>query len=236
MDKLFAGQSRPFVPRYAIIPLLCAVVLNCGIYSSTQFLCANRYHYDFTLAFDRAVPVIPQFVIIYLVCYAFWALNYILISRVGKEHFFKFITADYISRLVCAVFFILLPTTNVRPEIVSDSLSTMLLNFVYTVDMPYNLFPSIHCLVSWFCCIGLRGVKSVPKAYRVFSCIFAILICISTQVTKQHYIVDLIGGIFLAELLYFLSHRVGLYRKVMAVFDKLQNRLFKPVNKDASPS
>lgn len=28
--------------------------------------------------------------------------------------------------------------------------------------------PSIHCLVSWFCYIGIRGRSNIPKAYRGF--------------------------------------------------------------------
>ena len=64
---------------------------------------------------------------------------------------------------------------------------------------PTNLFPSIHCLVSWFCAIGLRGTR-VSTWYKVFSYAFAIAVCISTQLTKQHYIVDVFGGILLAEI------------------------------------
>ena len=67
------------------------------------------------------------------------------------------------------------------------------------MDSPTNLFPSIHCLVSWLCAIGLRGAK-VSNWYKVFSYTFAIAVCVSTQLTKQHYIVDVFGGIALAEI------------------------------------
>lgn len=40
------------------------------------------------------------------------------------------------------------------------------MRFVYAVDAADNLFPSIHCLVSWFCYIGLRGRRDIPVWYR----------------------------------------------------------------------
>ena len=91
------------------------------------------------------------------------------------------------------------PTTLARPEITGTGIWDQMLNLVYTVDPSANLFPSIHCLVSWFCYVGIRGQKKVPLWYQRFSCVFAVLVCISTQVTKQHYIIDLIGGILLGK-------------------------------------
>lgn len=68
-----------------------------------------------------------------------------------------------------------------------------------------RLFSVNHCLVSWFCYIGIRGQKQIPKWYQRFSLVFAILVCVSTQVTKQHYIVDVFGGIAVAEICYRIS-------------------------------
>ena len=40
--------------------------------------------------------------------------------------------------------FILLPTTNARPEVTGNGLSSILMRFIYTVDPATDLFPSIH--------------------------------------------------------------------------------------------
>lgn len=108
-----------------------------------------------------------------------------------------------------------------RPVLYGDGIWVSLLQAVYKMDAPTNLFPSIHCLVSWFSFIGIRGRKSVPKAYRVFSCLFAILVCVSTQVTKQHYIVDVFGGIAIAEITYYIAFHTNIYRPFKRVFDRL---------------
>lgn len=215
------------IPSYAILPLILVVVVNFLVYIGAGQLAADWTHYDLTLPFDRAVPVIPWFTAIYLGCYLFWVVNYILIARQGREHCYRFVTADILSRLICCAFYLLLPTTNVRPELVGTDFWTQALRLVYTIDSPVNLFPSIHCLVSWFCYIGIRGRRSVPKWYRVFSCVFAILVCISTQVTKQHYIVDVFGGILVAEGTYYLAFHTNLYLTLKRLCEK-----FSPKEKE----
>lgn len=225
MRKFLKNYISPWLPLYTIIPLIISFVWNSTVYSGTKILMDSTYHYDFTTEIDRMVPVIPQFVYIYLICYLFWIVNYIIIARQDKKHFFQFITADFMSRFICGIFFIFLPTTNIRPEVLGNSFSHQLLRFVFRTDTPTNLFPSIHCLVSWFCYIGIRKNPNVPKWYRSFSMIFAILVFISTQVTKQHYYVDIIGALIIAEgTLYFAKH-TNVYIKTMKLFDAITKKI-----------
>lgn len=216
---------RKWVKFDSIIPLFAAFALNSGIYWATMFLCKDWYHYDFTFDFDRKVPFVPEWIYIYLICYLFWIANYLMSAWFGKERFYRFVTADYSSRIVCLIFYLLLPTTNVRPEVVGTGLAADLVRRLYSVDLPTNLFPSIHCLVSWFCFIAIRGQKEVPRAYRVFSCVFASAVIASTQFTKQHYIVDAIGGVFLAELMWWLSNRFTYYKRVKKFFESINDKL-----------
>lgn len=219
------GYIFGIVPLYAVIPLISSFVFNTVIYSGTMILRQGAYHHNFTTAFDRMVPVIPAFTSIYLICYLFWAANYIMIGWIGREHMYRFLVGDFISRIICGIFFIFLPTTLIRPEITGNGLWEHLLRFVYSVDQSANLFPSIHCLVSWFCYVGIRGQKQIPKWYQRFSMIFAILVCISTQVTKQHYIVDLIAGILLAEGCYQIGQKTNWYQKLWSFFGRINGLL-----------
>ena len=97
--------------------------------------------------------------------------------------------------------------------------------FLYSIDQPTNLFPSIHCLVSWFCFIGIKDREDIPKWYKVFSCIFAIMVFVSTQVTKQHYLVDVVGGVLIAELTFRISRRVGAYLYVQRFYEKINSSI-----------
>ena len=37
-----------WIPKYSIIPLITALVLNTLVYSGTMVLCKGLYHHDFT--------------------------------------------------------------------------------------------------------------------------------------------------------------------------------------------
>lgn len=212
------------VPDYAVLPLLACLTVNCLIYSGTAAITEGWKHYDFTLGIDRQVPLIPGFIVVYLGCYLFWLVNYIWIVRQGREHCMRFVTAEILSKFVCCAFFLLIPTTNVRPELIGNDIFTNMLRVIYEVDAATNLFPSIHCLVSWFCYMGLRGQKKVPGAYRAFSCLAAILVFISTQVTKQHYLIDIIGAIVIAEGCWYLGYHTKWYQKTDRIFSRLQRK------------
>ena len=98
------------------------------------------------------------------------------------------------------------------PEITGSGLWNDLLRLLYTIDAPDNLFPSIHCLVSWFCFVGIRGRKNISRWYKVFSCGAALAVCVSVLTTKQHGILDVFAGIFLAEFFFWLGMNTNLYR------------------------
>ena len=191
-----------YIPLWSIPPLLTIFVVNSLIYSGSSILTANRYHYDFTTVLDRAVPVLPVFVWFYILAFPFWAVGYVLAARRGKDMFYRFVATDLTIHFICFICFILIPTTNIRPEIAGDTISEKLLLLVYSLDggnSPSNLLPSIHCYVSWMCWKGVAGSEKVPKWYQIFSLIFAVLIIISTQVLKQHYLVDAVAALILVE-------------------------------------
>lgn len=221
MKTIIKKYVNPIIPLYAIIPLVFCFVFNCTIYNVIGHLMANVPHYDFTTRWDNMVPFVPAWSFVYISCFLFWGIGYIVIGRQSREHCFRFVTAELLSKVICGLFFLFLPTTNIRPEIVGNGFSEMLTSFIYSFDEPVNLFPSIHCLISWFCYIGVRGEKNIPKWYRIFAFIFAILVCASTQLLKQHYLIDVAGGILLAEITYWLSMRYNWYKGIMKIFQRL---------------
>ena len=100
--------------------------------------------------------------------------------------------------------------------------------FVLTdiMDDPTELFPSIHCLESWLCYIGVRGQKKAPEWYRSFACVFAVMVFASTQFTKQHYLVDMAGALLIAEGCWFLAQRTNLYRPLLLAGEWVTHLLF----------
>ena len=226
--KRVRALLREWIPAWAILPLISIFVLNMLIYAGSGWLTASRYHYDLTMGIDRMVPFLPPFIWIYVLAFRFWGVGYILFASWGKDGFYRLVATDITIHLICLVFFLILPTTNVRPEVPGSSLSDMLLRFVYAVDggdMPSNLFPSIHCYVSWLCWRGCVGNPKVPKAYQRFSLVMAVLIVISTQVLKQHYLVDAVAALVLVEVFWRFYRKGRRHEPFMRFFEKLNGLL-----------
>jgi hypothetical protein len=179
--------------------LTAALVWNSIAYYGTRLLTQDWPHYNMELPLDRLIPFVPWTVSIYFACYLFWAVNYILCARQDKAFAYRFFSADFLAKGVCLLCFLLLPTTNIRPEVAAQGFWNGVMTFLYQSDAADNLFPSIHCLTSWFCYIGVRGRMDIPRWYRRFSFWMAVAVFLSTLTTKQHVLVDVVGGILLAE-------------------------------------
>lgn len=214
-------KRRGLIPGYALLPLLFAAAFNGLVYSGSKLISAGWTHYNPTSFLDGYIPFIPQFLIIYLGCYLFWIVNYILIACQDKEECYRFFTADFLSRVICLIFFLAFPTTNQRPLLQDSGFWNQAVGLLYSVDTPVNLFPSIHCLVSWFCYIGIRKNTKIPLWYRRGSCVMAILVFISTLVTRQHVIADVAGAVILAEVSLRVGQIPALWKTYGRVFDHL---------------
>lgn len=231
MQTFLYNLINPLVPIDRFLPLIFGFMLNNAIYFITSRINYPKL-YDLTIPLDDKIPFVPAFILVYFGCYLFWAVNYILIARCGREHAFRFFVADVMSRLVCMFFFLVLPSTVGRPQVTGGGICNELVLLLYRIDPSRNLFPSIHCLVSWFCFIGIRCRKNIPLWYRIFSCIVAVGVFISTVTLKQHVVVDIVSGVLLAEITYAVSRHTDFYLKYQRFFDKITNWIWK-IDKEA---
>ena len=197
----FKEACRKFLPPYAVTALALLVISNLVVYYGARMLNAwlNRPYLNMTGALDGLVPAVPAFSIIYVIAFPFWYITYFLICRSDRERCWRLVVTDVAAKLLCGVIFILVPTTNVRPEITGSGLGEMILNMIYASDAPDNLFPSIHCLESWICFLAIRDEEKVPAWIKTAAFVLAFLICLSTLFTKQHVFVDMIAGVMIAD-------------------------------------
>lgn len=210
------------------IEILCfvamALVWNMTVYWGTRLITYSWEHHNIMSAWDKKIPFVPWTVLIYLGCYLFWGVNYWLCAAQDKRERDRYYCADFLAKAVCAVVYLTFPTTNTRPELVVQDGWGFVMKLLYWIDSPDNLFPSIHCLVSWLCWIGVRSRKDIPVWYRYTSLVLALAVCVSTLTTRQHVIVDVFGGIFLAELGWFVAR-----------FDRLRNAYGRMAEKILCP-
>jgi len=198
---------QKLLPGYTLCALVLIALSNTVAYYLPRVL--NQWrgatYIDMTTAFDRVTPVLSSFSVIYFLAYPFWYITYYLVCRSDRERCYRLAVADISVKLLCGVIFLVLPTTNVRPAIENTGFCNQLLNFIYSIDLADNLFPSIHCLESWICFCCVRKEEKVPKTVKALSLLMALLVCASTLFTKQHVIADVVVGVLLAETAWDLS-------------------------------
>lgn len=224
LGRLYDKSLGNILPSASLLGVLGCVALNSLVYWGTQAVNSHRELIDITTSLDAMIPFNPWWVYIYVGSYLFWMVGYILMGR--QERWFQLMTGEVLAKLCCGVLFLLIPATNVRPEIVGNGLAEALLCFIYRMDPPMALFPSIHCLESWMCVLGVWNRREVPRWYQIFSVIFAAAVCISTLMIRQHVIADVIAGVLLAQGCYMLSKKRRWGNRLEKMAEKLDRWIF----------
>lgn len=225
MQKLLKGLTR-ILPAYGVFPVIFSFVFNCLVYSGSRMIAGGWYHHNIETGVDRRFPFVPEFLVIYFGCYVFWAVNYILIARQDRRSVYQFLQ-EILYRDVSALCFSCISNDKYKTGDYRGGLWNQAALWLYSIDAADNLFPSIHCLVSWFCYLGIRGRKEIPRWYQRVSMVIAILVFASTLLTKQHVIVDVAGGILLAEFCFFIGRKTDLYR----IYERFGSRIEQKIRR-----
>ncbi len=219
MRELYGRPAA--VPRgWYLLPVI-AFVWNQTVYNCSNLLVGNAPHYDCTTALDRITPFLPCSVLVYYFSFLYFAIVFLWIARRNRALAYRFFAADLLAKTICLPFFLLLPTTNVRPVVAGGSLWLDMVRLLYRMDAPTNLFPSIHCLLSWLCWLGVRDAPESTTGMKRAALLTAIAICASTLMTKQHVIIDVFGGIAAAELSYRLAESPRILRAYAGMADRI---------------
>ena len=134
--------------------------------------------------------------------YLLESLPYFIINDV---QYLRKITYAYLAVMaVTFLVFAFFPLRMLRPEIVPATFLDQGVLLLYRLDLPYNTFPSLHASLTFLAglVIWLRDKK---KGTIVL--LLAVLISLSPLFIKQHYVADVVGGILLALVAYWLFRR-----------------------------
>lgn len=216
MNKLISLRRR-LIPDYAVIQyLICAVGLCIAYYFTrfVNFVCRDGIdtYTDLTTRLDGMIPAVPLWTVVYFLSYVFWIVSYLWVSRESREMSNRLLFSDILGKLFCTVVYIAFPTTSSRPSDFGEKTGAWMLEMLYTIDMQDNLFPSMHCSVSWFAMRYVLKCRKIPVWYKVFSVFATLAVFAAVLFTKQHVIVDIFGGIAVAELSVLICERTGAWK------------------------
>jgi membrane-associated phospholipid phosphatase len=167
---------------------------------------------------DDLIPIIPVFAVFYLFSYVFWICGPIAASLTKKRNFINYIVGLSAAYVMGFLFFVFAPTymdrasEGLMEQAMKPGFFNGLLATIYAADgsnLAFNLFPSYHCLISLYCYLGVRKQPEISRGFRAYSLIMTILICLSTVFTKQHYFIDIVGGLVISIICYNIINRIN---------------------------
>ena len=192
--------TRPYPLSLPTAVPLIALVLLVPFYIFIGELIApgGKLHVpEFTL--DRGLRLQPAWALIYGSLYLFLILLPVFVVR-QEEQVRRTILAYLLVWIVAYICFLVYPTMAPRPaKVMGEGFLVWSLRLLYAADPPYNCFPSLHVahsFVSALTCYRVHRGVGIAAAFCGF------LIGASTLYTKQHYIADVIAGVFLACVAY----------------------------------
>jgi len=156
----------------------------------------RRSKYYWKLPLDDKIPLIPIFIVPYLLHHP--GIIFTGIVLWNTPYISPFLLSLIISYIIAIIFWYFVPNGVHRPPAIHTSYFTSWINKLYTHDGDTNGFPSAHIFVALLCGHRLSFVfpQFIPYIWTSIS-----LVVLSVLFTKQHYIIDIAGGV----AVYFIS-------------------------------
>ena len=206
------------IPLYAIFIGILYLISQHGFYLLGHFLATVIGFTPFLpkVPLDDRIPMVSAFIIPYIWSYAYWAMGPMVVSKCEKQHFADYMAANVVSCVAGTLALAFIPTYMDRvaeglfKTAENPTVLDKLREFWYSLDgseMAYNLLPSFHCINSTLCYLGVARRREIPLWYRVYSFFITLLIYASTVYVKQHYVLDIVTGVALAAIAYFVCKK-----------------------------
>jgi membrane-associated phospholipid phosphatase len=217
MEIITSSKTTFALPLFITEKNKVVVGIGAFIIGAIIYLASNHFllftpHYLPLTPVDNAIPFIPATVWIYITEYFLFAVAYLMCHDLLNLN--KYLYSMMTMQIVSIIIFMLYPTIYPRAQFPlpqdTHSLTIQLFNHFRMVDKPTNCFPSLHissCYLSAF-----NFLDEQRKKFWFFF-LWATVIGISTLTTKQHYLIDVVAGLLMAYIFYWLFHRIIPYKK-----------------------
>lgn len=158
---------------------------------------------------DDWISFTPAWIVIYIVWYLYLPLIGVMILLKDRQMYFRWILSFVLGMVSCFVMYSIFQTTVPRPDVSSPGIFYQMVRMIYSNDLPYNCFPSIHVLTSTICIIVLGKLQAYSRSLKWGLITLGWLINLSTLFVKQHVFADLVSGVLLATGVYWGSVWIG---------------------------
>ena len=194
-----------------------------GIFYMISFMLMEqsdvKIHMIHSLADDK-IPFCPYFIIPYVLWYFFLigTVIYFAVFCPSKKEYYQYLgTLGVGMTLFLLISYVYPNGQHLRPDLGSTGGGVFIsvIRFLYKIDTPTNIFPSMHVFNATASCIALYQNERCRKnkLFTVSQIILTISIVLSTMFLKQHSVADVMTALILNILCYQLFYRVLPARK-----------------------
>jgi membrane-associated phospholipid phosphatase len=189
-----SAARRSVEGRNAIYLLLAAAYLIL-FYALTNYYPLRQPRTLVSFGFESRIAMRPSTCWVYLSYFVLLLYTGLRLRRL--EWTPRAVRAVAVAVTLSGIVFLFYPTTMIRPPIHGAGVSAEALRWLRTLDPPNNCFPSMHVAMA-FLCLLLLMVANRRTGILVLP--WAVAIAVSTLTTKQHYFLDIVGGLAVAGI------------------------------------
>ena len=158
--------------------------------------------------------------------YAGWYVSLVWVTLYTLAYdidaFKRFMYYLCVTTVISMSIFVLFPFEFTRADLDSLGRSNILIDLtqlIYTVDMNRNVCPSMHCTGAFAVLFAMHSTATFrTKGWTAFFTIFALMVCASTMLIKQHSILDFFAALPVIAVAYYLVY----FRDRKAIAAKIQ--------------
>ncbi len=206
-------MKKLYEKYHHVLPILVYAVIYLAWFRYIEVHGADRYRV-IHMALDDRIPFIEYFVIPYYIWFAYIIaiVVYLMIFDKEKKGYYNCITFMISGMTVFLVISTLFPNIqHLRPYVVpTDNICGRLVKYMYSIDTPTNLWPSIHVYNSIAAYIAVAHDKRLGanKWINGGCLILSVSIILSTVFIKQHSLFDVMTAFIMAAIVYVLVYRL----------------------------
>ena len=171
-----------------------------------------KIHLIHSLADDR-IPFCQYFIIPYVLWYFFLigTVIYFALSCPSKKEYYQYLGTLGIGMTLFLLISYIYPNgQNMRPDLTGDGIFISAIRFLYKIDTPTNIFPSMHVFNATASCVALFQNERCRRnrTFTVAQIVLTVSIVLSTMFLKQHSVADVMTALILNILCYQLFYRI----------------------------
>ena len=190
--------------------LACALYLVfylLGFFIIEHVLVPSHYHVIST-PLDHEIPFCEWMIFFYYAWFPYMAIAYLYTFFFEKKEYLRLITFTFVGMTIFVIVSAIYPNTlDIRPAHLDNSnIARILTNFIYYMDTPTNVLPSIHVYNSIGFALAFEAchIKQGKKNFSLFLCI---MITISVFFVKQHGIIDVLAAFLMTFIMYEIVYK-----------------------------